>query len=382
MARPEERRKGRSVWPGKEPPDHLIAHQPEVRLPVRADFDGMRLDMFLKTRLSWRSRESVHRLLEQRDVRVDGVKRKAAYRLKRGEIVVVPCPEPDEDPESMRDIEIDILYEDDELVVLNKQPNVVVHPAGKYRYSTLINALHLRYRRPDDPERDIQPKLGHRLDKETSGVLVVCKTDAARRFVSMEFETGAVVKEYLAVVEGEVEPDGGLIDAPLGPAPDHIHGLKMGVRADGLDARTRYVTLDRQRGLSLVRARLLTGRSHQIRVHLLHIGHPILCDKHYSPRHVYALSDARPLADGEADRTLLDRQALHAWRTVITHPRTREPLELVAPLPRDMADVIRETGLSGGVEPSVGGTQGFGEGSSWGQTRTDTDEHGRGRRKP
>ena len=333
------------MWPGKEPPDHLIAHQSEVRLPVRADFDGMRLDMFLKTRLSWRSRESVHRLLRQRDVRVDGAKRKASYRVRTGEVVVVPCPDPDEDPDGMKDIELDILYEDDELVVLNKQPNVVVHPVGKYRYSTLINALHFRYRCPDDPARDIQPKLGHRLDKETSGVLVVCKTDDSRRFVAMEFETGRVVKEYLAITEGEIESEGGLIDAPLGPAPDRIHGLKMGVRPDGLEARTRYETLDRVRGVSLVKVRLLTGRSHQIRVHLLHMGHAILCDKYYSFRHVYRLSDARPLAEGEADRTLLDRQALHAWRTVITHPRTREPLELVAPLPGDMAAVIRESGL-------------------------------------
>ena len=346
MSKHGESRRGRSVWPGKKPPDHLIAHQEEVRLPVRADFAGMRLDMFLKTRLSWRSRESVHRLLAQRDVRVDGVRRKASYHVKRGEVVVVPCPQPEEDPEAMRDIELEIIYEDDEIVALNKQPNVVVHPAGKYRYSTLINALHLRYRRPDDPENDIQPKLGHRLDRETSGVLVVCKTDEARRFVSMEFETGRVVKEYLAIAEGAIGPDEGLIDAPLGPAPDHVHGLKMGVRPDGLEARTRFETLDRTGALTLVRLFLLTGRSHQIRVHLLHIGHPIVCDKYYGLRHELFVSDVRRLAAGEEDRLLLGRQALHAFRTVITHPRTRKPLTLVAPLPADMAGVALECGMS------------------------------------
>ena len=324
----------------KAPPDHLITHQEEVCLPVRADMAGMRLDMFLKARLSWRSRASVHRLLAQRDVRVSGARRKASYRLKQGELVVVPCPPPEEDPAAMADIELNALHEDEDLVVLNKQPHVVVHPAGQHRYTTLINALHLRYRRPGDPEKDIQPKLGHRLDRETSGVLVVCKSELARRSVSRQFEKGLVAKEYLALAEGEPSTDEGMIDAPLGAAPEGEHAMKRAVRPDGRTARTEYAVAERLGRISLVRVRLLTGRSHQIRVHLMHIGHPILCDKFYGVRETLRLSDLRPLGPGQEDPVLLDRQALHSWRMTIEHPGDRRPVTYEAPLPEDMASVL------------------------------------------
>lgn len=329
-----------SGWLEKQPPDHLIAHQKEVRFPVRADMAGARLDVFLRLRLSWRSRASVGRLLRQRDVLVSGVARKASYRLKEGEEVVVPCPPPAEDPEDMEDIDLDILYEDDELVVLNKQPDIVVHPVGKWRYGTLINALHLKYRRPGDPDNDIQPKLGHRLDRETSGVLVVCKTDPARRSVSRQFENGEVDKYYLALAEGVMGPDRGLVDEPIGLAVNSDHGMKRVVRPDGLAARTEFEVVERFDKLTLVRLRLHTGRSHQIRVHLQHLGHPVLCDKFYGLRETLRRSDLRTLGEGEDDRILLDRQALHSWRITVAHPKTREPLTLEAPLPEDMQAVI------------------------------------------
>ncbi|HRU05728.1 MAG TPA: RluA family pseudouridine synthase [Candidatus Brocadiia bacterium] len=333
-------KKGKSVWPGKANPDHLIAHQEQVCFPILADVAGMRLDMFLKMRLSWRSRESVHRLLEQRDVRVDGEKRRASYRLKWGETVVVPCPPPSEDPEIMKTIPLHIIYEDDALVVLNKQPNVVVHPVGKERYGTLINALHLRYRRPDDPKHDVQPKLAHRLDRETSGVLVVCKSDESRRKVGMDFERGDVDKRYLALVEGVLAEDRGLIDAPIGKALNSDHGMKMGVRPDGVAARTEFETLERLGTMTLVGVRLLTGRTHQIRVHMQHIGHPVVCDKFYGVRKELRLSCVRPLRAGEDDRVLLDRQALHCHRLGMPHPFTRERLVLEAAMPDDMGAAV------------------------------------------
>lgn len=337
---PPGRRKGKSVWLGKASPDHLIEHQEVVRFPVRADTASMRLDRFLQMRLPWRSRESVHRLLAERDVRVSGAQRKAAYRLRAGEVVAVPNSPPTEDPAAMHSVELDILHEDDDLVVLNKQPNVVVHPAGRHRYGTLINALHLRYRRPDDPERDIQPKLGHRLDRETSGVLVVCKTDRARRSVQAQFEGGLVGKEYLCIVEGCPGSDHGRVDAPIGRSTDGVVSMQQAIRPDGLTAATRYEVVERLGRFALARALPETGRQHQIRVHMLHLGHPVLCDELYTGRHTFALSEVRPLGPGEEDRVLLERQALHSHRITLNHPATGEPLTLRAPMPEDMQAVV------------------------------------------
>lgn len=337
--RKESRRPG---WLDKQPPDHLIAHQEKVRLPVSSQGAGQRLDLFLADRLPWRSRSAVRRMLGERGVLVSGHARKPSYRLKEGEEVVVPCPPPEEDPGRIADIQLDTIHEDDALIVLNKQPNIVVHPVGRYRYHTLINALHLKYRRPGDPRRDIQPKLGHRLDRETSGVLVVCKTDEARQSVSWQFEAGEVDKRYVALAEGCLEEDAGLIDAPLGPAVDSDHGMKRAVRPDGDSARTEFEVAERLPGMTVARLRLLTGRSHQIRVHLRHIGHPVVCDKFYGRRESLLLSEARPLRPGEADRVLLDRQALHSSEITITHPATKEPIVFRAPLAEDMAETIRE----------------------------------------
>lgn len=339
--------KQRPGWLEKRTPDHLISHQEEVRLTVYSDGVGQRLDLFLKEGLPWRSRASVRRLLDRCDVRVSGRRRKASYRLKKGEEVVVPCPPPREDPAEMADIELNIVYEDDALIVLDKQPNIVVHPVGRHRYHTLINALHLKYRRPGDPDNDIQPKLGHRLDRETSGVLVVCKTNEARRSVSWQFETGAVVKRYLALAEGSVEADAGLIDEPIGPAVGSDHGMKRAVRPDGDAARTGFEVVERLPGMTLLRLRLLTGRSHQIRVHLQHIGNPILCDKFYGVRRSLRLSEVRPPQPGEEDRVLLDRQALHSSALTIRHPSTGKPISFEAPLPGDMEQTVREARATG-----------------------------------
>jgi len=342
MSKPPGRRKGRSVWLGKEPPDHLIEHQETVRFPVRADTAGMRLDLFLKMRLPWRSRESVHRVLRERDIRVSGARRRASYRLKDGEVVTVPNPPPPEDPSVIHDVALHIVYEDEDLVVLNKQPDVVVHPVGKHRYGTLINALHLRYRRPDDPANDIQPKLGHRLDKETTGVLIVCKSDAARRSVAAQFEKNTVTKEYVALVEGRVATPEGVIEGALGPDPDSDIKMKQCVRADGSPASTRFEVVERRRDITLVRAIPRTGRQHQIRVHLKSIGHPILCDKLYGLRETLRRSEVRDLGEGEIDRVLIDRQALHAHRATLLHPATGREVTFETELPEDMATVLAE----------------------------------------
>jgi len=377
----------RQLMPHGKPPDRLIVPQAAEEHYVYPDQAGLRLDQFLKLKLRWRSRTKVQELIEQREVTSAGVRLDCSYRVKTAEMVRVPLPPaPADARERMAEIPLEILYEDDLLIVLNKQPNVVVHPAGKHHYDTIINALHLRYRNLEDHRKDVVPKLAHRIDKDTSGVLVVCKTGRNDRSVPLIFEQSDVTKEYLAIAEGVIEKDEGIIDLRLG-REDHENAnlAQMRVREDGQEARTGFKVVERFAAFTLVRCRLYTGRMHQIRVHLKAIGHPILCDKVYGVRSKLYLSDLRAMSHrmeegvsgspvrrgkaclapttkkdsawpdkgaaccaptagadakqvehGSEDVLLLDRQALHAARITFKHPATKQPLTVEAPLPEDM----------------------------------------------
>jgi len=319
--------------------DHLIRPETEYRLVVDDRSDGLRLDRFLAQKMPWRSRTSVQRLLAERSVTVDGRRRRRAYRVREGEEIAIPLPPPppEADPEALRRIPLDILHEDEHLVVLNKRPGIVVHPVGRKRFNTLINALHLRYRRPDDPERDVVPMLCHRLDRDTSGVLVVAKTPYARRELYFEFDRRRAVKEYLALVEGEVPPDLRAVDLPIGPDPGSEIRLRRAVRprtGDGAPALTEIETLERFGDFTLVRLRPRTGRQHQLRVHMAAVGHPIVCDTLYGRRRRLTEHEADPACS--SDKPLLERQALHAARLVLRHPGTGERTAFEAPLAPDM----------------------------------------------
>ena len=298
---------------------------------------GMRLDQVLKVKMRYRSRSKIQQLIEARDVTVGGVRADRSFRVKAFDEIRVPLPPPPEDASRIGEIPLDILYEDDVLIVLNKQPGIVVHPSGSHLYDTLINALHLRYRNLEDPEKDIVPKLAHRLDRETSGVLVACKTARHERGTPVVFENADVRKEYLAIAEGVIEKDSGMIELPVGKEPDkYPHTALMVVRSDGLPARTGYQVLERFSAFTLVRCRLFTGRQHQIRVHLQALDHPVVCDKFYGRREELRLSDIRALRRGEQDIVLMDRQALHSCRLSFSHPVSGEELTVEAPLPDDM----------------------------------------------
>ena len=331
---------GKARWRYRKPretPLHLVEPESQVILTVGRDCEDMRLDAFLAKHLPWRSRTNVRDMLGEREVLVAGERRKPAYRMKVGERVEIPLPPPPEEALTINEIPLHILFEDEDLVVLNKSPGILVHPVGRVRFRSVINALHLRYRNPEHPEQDVIPRLGHRLDKETSGVLVVCKNAAARRYIYFQFEKGEVEKEYLAIVEGEMKQNTGDIDLPIGLALDSPIRIKRGVRHDGgAAAQSQYEVLERAAGFTLVAVRPRTGRQHQIRVHLEAIGHPIVCDKMYGVREKLMLSDLRTLGEGEEDICLLERQALHAHRMGIRHPTLQEPITLCAPVPEDV----------------------------------------------
>jgi len=311
----------------------------EVRLSVGGDCAGMRLDAFLAARLPWRSRESVQQMLRESRVLVDRARRKQSYRLKGGQEIVVLLAPPPEEAFRIGEIPLHFVYEDDTIFALNKQPRIVVHPAGSVRFGSILNALHLRYRRPDDPERDVVPHLAHRLDKDTSGLLLGCKTRAARKAIGLQFQRSQVGKEYLAIVEGVVRDDAGEVDLPMGRL--HPRSLRHCVQTDGgSPATTRYEVLERFHGFSLVVARPVTGRQHQIRVHLQEIGHPIACDKLYGIRKRLMKGDLAPLAPGQEDAPLLTRQALHCHRVSFLHPTLGQVMALRAPLWEDMAAAL------------------------------------------
>ena len=303
---------------------------------------GMRLDRFLQVKLRYSSRTRIQQMIAAREVTADGKTVDRAYRVKALEEVRLPLPPPPAAAFRIGEIPLDIIYEDDLLVAVNKQPNLVVHPSGRHLYDTLINALHLRYRDLEHAEDDIIPKLAHRIDRETSGVLVAVKTRRDERGSPLVFEHTRVIKEYLAIAEGVIREDAFEVNLPLCKEPGKNPNLAlMVVHADGQAARTACRVVERFAAFSLVRCRLYTGRQHQIRAHLQSIGHPVACDKLYGVRETLRLSEIRPLRTHEEDSLLLDRQALHSCRLTFPHPRTGEELTIEAPLPDDMAQTLK-----------------------------------------
>jgi len=315
-----------------QPVDHLA-------WSVTPEGHGERIDLFLLERLPWRSRTSIVDLLADGQVRRNGEPvTKKSTKLRAGDRIEVAVPPPDEAVRhDQLALELDplFLHDDPEVAALNKPPGLVVHPVGRIRANTLIQALHWTYRRGPRrvPGREPPiPRICHRLDRDTSGVIVLAKTPRARAALQAAFEGHKTEKDYLAVVAGRVPDDRGTIELPLGPDEDAEIDLMMTVRDDGVYARTDYEVLERFASATLVRFRLHTGRQHQIRVHARAIGHPVLLDSLYG--------DGQRTWPAASDAPLIERQALHAQRLVLPHPTTGERLELIAPLPDDMRRLI------------------------------------------
>ena len=318
----------------------------KLRLMVEPGEHSMRLDQFLVGRLRWRSRTSIEQLISTGKVELVGRSARPSRKVQSGEHVEVLLPRPKRDTDLGVDgaeIALPVLHEDRWLVAVDKPAGIPVHPGGRLLYKTVITELHRRYRRYGDPERDVVPKLCHRLDLETSGVLLVAKADAVVAEVGRQLRERETIKEYLAVVHGRFPDAVQEVDAPIGPALESAVSMKRGVRPDGAPART---TIWRERlagAFSLVRVRLHTGRRHQIRVHLQHLGHPIVGDKLYGLDEDLFLAyyedrlNARALAE-----LRLPRQALHAARIRIRHPAKDRPLEVRSPLPDDLEQFLEE----------------------------------------
>jgi 23S rRNA pseudouridine1911/1915/1917 synthase len=292
------------------------------RFEAAADDHGRRLDVAVATHVPSLSRSRAVQLAAEGRVCVDGRPRKPAFRLRRGQHVEVAVPPPVPPGVHPEAIPLDIVLEDEDLLVVNKPAGLTVHPAPGHASGTLVNALLSAVSNLAGIGGELRPGIVHRLDKDTSGLLVVAKSDAAHRALAAQFKTHTAQRTYLAVVRGRVRRDEGTISAPLGRHP--VRRTRIAVVERGRPAVTRYTVLERFREATLLACRLETGRTHQIRVHLAHAGHPLLGDPVY----------------GRARAPEIARQALHAARLEFTHPRTGRCVICTAPLPEDFARLL------------------------------------------
>jgi len=313
----------------------------------------MRLDQFLAAHLKWRSRSSIQGLIRDGYVQIDPstpdeprgsgtltTERRPGRKLLHGSRVVVVIPEENRIARSDAPAKIDVLYEDAEVVAVDKPPDLAVHPSGRHLSDTLIQRIHAYYR--DEIEANsVAPRLRHRLDRETSGIVLVGKRPLTHGLVASQFENREVEKEYLAVVWGEMREDSGTIELSLGPSRISRIRLKMAVLSDGQPARTDWFVVDRRAGYTLVKCRLYTGRQHQIRVHLAAIGHPVVGDKLYGPDEgCFERAADNALTDRDRLRLELPHHALHNHRLVFTTPATNERVEVTSPLPPELREFL------------------------------------------
>ncbi|MFO7908130.1 MAG: RluA family pseudouridine synthase [Pirellulaceae bacterium] len=323
-------------------PDRLkhMSSPESLQLLVSHHEAGIRLDAFLARHCPTHSRVQLRRAITAGGVSVDGKRPKPAYRLEAGEQVVLVVPElPRTIPEA-EPIPLDILHEDDDLVAINKQPGMVVHPSKGHGGGTLVNALAHRFSTLSAVGGACRPGIVHRLDRDTSGVIVVAKSDAAHMALAAQWERRVIEKEYVAIVVGEPDRDRDRIEQPIGIHP--CQREKMAIRPRHRTTRqafTFYEVSERFGRFALLRVVPKTGRTHQIRVHLAHIGCPVLCDRLYGGRASLTRGDLQRTGDSTV---LLDRQALHARRLCFTHPTTSTPMDIEAPIPGDMQRVLDE----------------------------------------
>ena len=312
--------------------------QKTVELTAKHKVEGMRLDQYLVGMFSDYSRSVVRKVIDSGGVLVNDKPAKASYKVRYGDRVRITLPAPTHDLPVPEDIPLNILYEDEFLAVINKPFDMVVHPAKGHWSGTLANALSYRFGQLSQLNGDYRPGIVHRLDRDTSGVILVAKDEHTHRDLSAQFESRKVFKEYRAITQGVLDRDSDYIEARIAHHPtDRVKMTALDAdEEEGKEACSYYEVIERFRGFTLCRIFPRTGRTHQIRVHLASVGCPVLADKIYSGRDMLKLSDLTPGIDPDADEVLLSRQALHAARLRFLHPRLRKTIEAEAPLPPEL----------------------------------------------
>lgn len=306
-----------------------------MRLVAEVTDAGTRLDAFVSA-TGELTRSAAVRLIEEGAITVGGKSVAKNYKLRAGDEVEILLPEPTPSEAQPEDIALDVVYEDGDIIVINKPVGMVVHPAAGNEQGTLVNAL--LYHCGDSLSGIggvVRPGIVHRIDKDTSGLLVVAKNDDAHNYLAERIKTHEVGRIYYALLVGNLKEDRGTVDAPIGRHPRDRKKMAVLGAADGRsrNAVTHYEVLERYRGYCFVRCRLETGRTHQIRVHMAHLGHPLVGDVTYGGgKTKFELSN----------KSLIEGQCLHAGELKLTHPRTGEEMHFRCELPREMQILIEK----------------------------------------
>ena len=291
---------------------------------LRIDEANLRLDLLLSKLRAEHSRAYWQKAIERGEVLIDGKKVRASYRVSIGEILSIAEVAPTNLEIEPEDIPLDVLYEDSDIIVINKPRGMTVHPAVGISSGTLVNALLFHCRDLSGINGVMRPGIVHRLDKDTSGVMVAAKNDRAHLNLAEQIGSKSARKIYLAIVHGRMTDNVGIINGAIGRSK--LDRKKMAITSDGKSATTEFRVLERFRDYTLVECRLLTGRTHQIRVHLTSIGHPLIGDPKYGQRR---------------NEFPIEGQALHSSELALTHPTTGELMKFNAPLPNDMNEILR-----------------------------------------
>jgi len=308
-----------------------------LTLHVGSSIKERRLDKYLHGRFSNLSRRFIQDAIKAGAVTVNSKVAKQSFKLSPGDTIHLTLPEPPSKEILPEDIPLNIIYEDSELIVLDKQPGMIVHPARGNTHGTLVNALAFYSDKLSSGLGEFRPGIVHRLDKNTTGVMVATKNDTAQWKIARQFELRQVNKTYLAIVHGTPELTADRINEPLGIHPRIRE--KYAIRPEvGKEATTFYEVLETFRGFSFLKMTPKTGRTHQIRVHLSYIKHPIIADDMYGGKLVYPwqLADAEPAVE----EPIINRVALHASTLEFKHPTTEKIVKFEAPLPEDMQHLL------------------------------------------
>ena len=307
-----------------------------VSLAVKESDAGTRLDAFLADQIDGWSRARLQRLIEDEEVLVNGNPAKPSYKLRAADEIEVELTPPAAASFTPEDIPLDIVFEDDFLIVVNKPAGLVVHPAAGIHSGTLANALAYHFQTLSTRAGDIRPGIVHRLDKDTSGLMVVAKQETTHESLADQFRAREVFKSYVALVHGVVKQESGRVEQPI--ARDPRTRIRMGVVPAGRGAMSLYKVRRRFSSFTLLDVELKTGRTHQIRVHLSWLKHPVVGDEIYGGGRDKTVQDVRLRA---AIRKLR-RQFLHAERLGFRHPASGESMQFVAPLPAELSNLLAE----------------------------------------
>ena len=293
---------------------------------INSEEEGQRIDKYLSTMIDGKSRSFVQGLIDEKKVKANSKVVKSNYKLKKGDIIEVEVPEPVELNISAEEMDLDVVYEDEDVLVVNKEKGIVVHPAPGNYTGTLVNGILHHCSDLSGINGVIRPGIVHRIDKDTSGILVIAKNDEAHNDLAAQFKEHSIKREYYALVEGKFSNINGTVDKPI--SRDKKERIKMAINSDGKRAVTHYEVLEQyDKGVSLVKCTLETGRTHQIRVHMASIGHPLVGDLVYGYKR---------------QKFNIEGQALHAKTLGFIHPRAKEYMEFTSELPHYFKELLEK----------------------------------------